>query len=722
MITCPNCKGSLNDNARFCAYCGAALQAVPIQTEPETEQPESDAVQIAPERTEENTVYSGNSFVNPAPAPKTEPKKKGKAGKVVLFSLLGLLLLGILIAVSVFAVNLIINSSSEKVPEYTLFCQDSELYYWDFDKNGPVRVSRQILEEDISSDKLSFFAEYSLPYKCRINSDGDRLFYPDKNESIEDFDDGYNLYYRDPNKLTEQPVKVDSDITSYDITSDGNTVIYVKNGGLYKLNIKNNIKDKLSSDCGEFLLSSDGKRILFNIDGDFYVIIDGRQKELICSNAEKLNYCDDDITLLYYTVDGCLYKHEIGKTRQKIASDIEKVIEISENGKIYYLRSYKTDFSLIDYLDDDMAESDKKQKAPTAPPALPEEPTRPYSDDYEDPEEFFAALEEFNVAYAEYIRLRTEHNQKYNEYQELLDEYLEVKYRNEIREELKNEKYSHTFYALYYFDGTNETKVSDKITDQFISVYFKEKHDIVGCSVSSSEPEKLKMSYLFSDHYYDSASHLREYIGKAFTDGKEYKLLIDRNVVEFEHEDAYGYTISDGGNVIYYKSNFDDEKSVCDIYKVTVKDGKLGKAELLDSEVLDVLLQFVIDDKLLYLKDFNKDKCDLYIDKTRIDFDVYPNLYLYDEKNECLLYMVDWDFDDREGTLKMYKNGKSVTIAEDVSDYSIIPSGKVLYTTDFSTERNTGTLYYYENGESVYIADDVLADFQCQYPLMLYLN
>jgi hypothetical protein len=85
----------------------------------------------------------------------------------------------------------------------------------------------------------------------------------------------------------------------------------------------------------------------------------------------------------------------------------------------------------------------------------------------------------------------------------------------------------------------------------------------------------------------------------------------------------------------------------------------------------------------------------------------------YSEENDSFLYYTDWNSEKYYGTLKKYDGETSIKIADDVCNFTVIPSGKILYLNDYSTTRHKGTLYYYENGESIKVAEDVVAEFQC---------
>lgn len=62
----------------------------------------------------------------------------------------------------------------------------------------------------------------------------------------------------------------------------------------------------------------------------------------------------------------------------------------------------------------------------------------------------------------------------------------------------------------------------------------------------------------------------------------------------------------------------------------------------------------------------------------------------------------------RDAVLKIYQNGESVKIADDVHDYSVMADGRILYLYDYSLNYSKGELHIWENGETRKIDDDVV--------------
>lgn len=77
--------------------------------------------------------------------------------------------------------------------------------------------------------------------------------------------------------------------------------------------------------------------------------------------------------------------------------------------------------------------------------------------------------------------------------------------------------------------------------------------------------------------------------------------------------------------------------------------------------------------------------------------------------DDCVLYYTDWNSEKEYGTLKMFRNGTKIKIADDVHDFVHTNDDNILYLYDTSINSYTGTLYLYNNGKPKKIDDDVIA-------------
>ena len=94
----------------------------------------------------------------------------------------------------------------------------------------------------------------------------------------------------------------------------------------------------------------------------------------------------------------------------------------------------------------------------------------------------------------------------------------------------------------------------------------------------------------------------------------------------------------------------------------------------------------------------------MYVNQVLVEYDA--NRYLYDKENKLLYYFTDWDKDHMNGTLKVWEDGESARIADEVYTFQWFDD-EVLYITDYNTDKGRGTLYLYQNNESYEVDSDV---------------
>jgi len=91
-----------------------------------------------------------------------------------------------------------------------------------------------------------------------------------------------------------------------------------------------------------------------------------------------MEYVSEALDTFYYTRDGSLYRQTAGSDdKQRIASDIYRVVKIYDSGEIYYIRKEEEKINLTDYVNDSKADSDAAMTAPDYP-EYPEPPDYPY--------------------------------------------------------------------------------------------------------------------------------------------------------------------------------------------------------------------------------------------------------------------------------------------------------------------------------------------------------
>lgn len=690
MIKCPKCNKELSDDTKFCDGCGAQIFETIFcpncgkQTSTEFAFCQSCGASITDAPAEEK----------PAAAP-AEKKKLPK--KAIMFGGIGVAVVAVLILV----ISLI-SSGGKAKNDFALYLKDSEIFFSDMKKDSEAwqLTSRLVDTEDIDDEVLAYFGYTLGMYTC-VSEDGKYIFFPDK---IGD-DDGINLYYREIAKPEADAIKIDSDVRSYTVNTSATIVTYLKGdeGNLYQYKLAEDSKDKVASEVEGFEVSDDGTKIGYiNSEGSLYLKYADKDKEKIASEVSSLEYLTDDFKTVYYVKEGSLYKQVEGEDRVKIASDVYSVIKIYETGEIYYLTSEDGEISLMDYVTDDMKDADASITEPSYPD-YPNSPSRPSWWDYDTDAEYDAAYAAYEDAYeaweAECDRMETE-------YYAAREAYYAKLSRDELREDLEEETLEQSSYSLCFYNGTEATVITDAfVGDYYYSdyTYASDAPVIIYEAYNQSSLEKVKLSEV------ESIYDIEEMVEAALFSSSERYIAVKTTATVVEQEkEARNFRINSSGTVVYYIDDIPDEKSYGELYRISIADGVVGKAEVYDSDVYTGYCYFAGDDKFEYYKDYKDGKGELYVSKTKIDYDVNVyNTVVYSDSDK-VIYFTDWDDDKEYGTLKIYQNGESVKVADDVHDFSTMGDGRILYLYDYSLNYYKGELHVWENGETRKIDDDVV--------------
>lgn len=682
MITCPKCNKELSDDTKFCDSCGAQIFETifcpncGVQTSTEFAFCENCGASIAEKPVEEQQEA--------APAPSEVPQAgKTLSKKPIMFGAIGVAVLAVLIILITQ-----IFGGGKTGNNYVAYVKDEEIFFSGLKKGGESwqLTSRLVDSDDMDRNNLAY-AGYTLGSYTYMSEDGKYIFYPDK---ISSYSNGFNLYCRKTDKPEAEAMKIDSGVIQFHVAgTPAALVTYFKEGkdirqyDVYQYKIAEDSKDKLASDVVAVRVSDDGKKIGYlNDEGNIYLKDAGKEKEKVVGDVDSLEYIDETFTF-YYIKGGSLYKQSAGEDRVKIASDIYDIIEIYDSGEIYYLKSESKETSLMDYVTDDMREEDAFLEKPEEPASISR---RSYGD------------------YLEYVAAVEAYEKEYKEYRAAYEKYREKLQRDDLRESLKEGTVGNFGYSLCYYNGTEETVITDSCVGGYEagSTVAKDVAVISYEAYNQSEPKKIKLSEIVS------VSDVRNTVQAALFDSTEkYIAVKDIPTVVEQEKSASDFEINGDGTIVYYMDNISDTWDYGDLYRISISNGVVGKAELYDSDVYTAYSYFIDDSKLGYFKDIKDEMGEFYIDKVRIDYDVYTNNYYYDDSDN-LFYFTDWDYGKSYGTLKVSQGGEAVKIADDVHAYSVTDEGQVLYLYDYSTNHCVGELHEWSNGKTRKIDDDVV--------------
>lgn len=349
-MNCSKCNALIPDDSIFCPECGQKIEA-PVEA-PEVEAPVTEvaetpaapAVDIkekAKELAEKVKPVVSTAATAVSGITAKIPEKFLKIGAAAVA-----LILVIAIVAGLFG--------GSKMPNYTLYVKDGEVFYAEMPQGkNPVEVTNKFAP--YASDYELGNAGDSLAIYFQLASDGKTLFYPDK------IDDGYTLYCRDITKPKKDPIKIESNLQElYHINEKGNRVTYLKDDKLYQHDLKE--KTKIASDVSYFQVTSDGKTILYATHEDenynLYIKNGKKDAEKIASEISEVCYASEDLKTVVYLKDDSLYSLKVGKEATKISSNVDSVIRVYESGEIYFTKESEEEITYWDLVKDDYQDID----------------------------------------------------------------------------------------------------------------------------------------------------------------------------------------------------------------------------------------------------------------------------------------------------------------------------------------------------------------------------
>ena len=245
----------------------------------------------------------------------------------------------------------------------------------------------------------------------------------------------YTLKCIDTSK-TEDVVTVSKNVTNYQISADGKTVVYVKGGTLYKsdLDESQKIMDKVAS----YSVSQNGKKVVFLTRDSKLYMFKGDEKTKIASDVSSfVKSSADNFSNIHYVKDGNLYLYD-GKNNKKIADNIAYVVGTHKSGAVHYVKAKQSAVTLADFIEDDMKENDAKFTADANASALQQK-----------------------------------------------------QLRDQIRAQAKNMILEINLSDLYYYNGSSEVLVTDTLTG---ITNVNNKKAVAYTAYSAQEMQKIKIS------------------------------------------------------------------------------------------------------------------------------------------------------------------------------------------------------------------------------------
>lgn len=472
------------------------------------------------------------------------------------------------------------------------------------------------------------------------------------------------------------------------------------------------------SSLGSFIrMSEDGKKLFYpdKVDDGFtlyYRDITNTKKEpvKIDSDLTDYYYINAKGTLVTYVKEGKLYQHDL-KEKTKIASDVVD-FAVSEDGKtlLYLVREddeegydlylkkgnkdaekLASEVTELVYADEDFKEVTYMKEDSLYIQNGTKDPEKVSSDVsyvlsvYEDGSFYYVKSEESELTYWDLID---------DDYEDK-DDYLYESYA----EWMKEDTLSLGFYTLCYYNGKESTTICESMSDW--TTYAYETPVLVYTALESAELPTWSLT-----EYINGEISLYDELEEHLAENSLYYIAAEESTAALELEDIRRVRISADGKTMYVGAEYDEEDYVMTLYQLSLNGSKVKKSEKLDEDVYAGSITLVDEDSVVYYKDVDDSEGELYMDGKKVDDDVYVGYMKYNTETEDLYYMVDWDSEDRLGSLKYWNGKKATAVKDDVyANYYFTPEGEVLFLYDYDDYK--GELWIQDGKKIEKIDDDV---------------
>lgn len=472
-------------------------------------------------------------------------------------------------------------------------------------------------------------------------------------------------------------------------------ILYTKSNNLYLINTKKNNgeSEKITSDVDEFMFSLDDKYVVFtDEDGDLYSY-NFKEKQKLDSEITSIRAVSKD--KVFYKKDGNLYMRSLNAKKddkEKIAADYKYAYFNEDMTKILYSKENNDD--LYDYYVYNV-KSKKEEKVITDAYTVYD-----YTDDFT---KFIYGVKNEGTTFdlskiVEDDKLEEDKNFVEYTYDDYLDgvvdystysknrsEKYDIKDRNSIREQLKEEYKLDSTMDVYYQTGNKKTKIAEEVDEVLYSD--AETKRVVYTKVTYNTNNKIKLSEV--SYFYKIKSHLKDCAENtvAFKVGDKDATEIVSGV----EDEPDVYVIN---NDLYY--TLDDE-----LFYAKISGNKLGKVSSIAEEVsvIDPETYGTYKDGLVFATDVKSYVGDLKTVKAgkvdSIATDVYTKGITITDSNKIYYYT---NYKGSNGDFNLY-NGKSKTLMTDISYVYYIRDNYMYVLKDYSSKSGTYDLYRFKGSK-----------------------
>lgn len=621
-MECRFCRNEIPEGTNYCPYCGGSQyggEEAPQQEAGETQllsQEEGGTQLLTPDM-----EYYGYGQEESPVRPDTAEKKRKKWP----FILIGAVLLAVIVT------GIIVFLSLSKRGSKLFYLKDNSLYMAELSERKP---QGSCIKEKYYADRDDATG-YMSGKICR-SEDGKYLFYPSDYE-----DNVYTLYYSNLKKNKEEPVKVDSGVVSYYVTSQNKVVYRKENGALYLYDMKE--KTKIAGEISRYWVAQDGSDVMWTVQAEtdtydlYYQELSMKKpKEKVDSYVSGTIICSDNLEHIAYIKNENLYAVNNWGDKVKIASDVSAETVFADNGDNLWMYYLKEESAL---LADELIKDDVQSEL---------------SETY---------MKEFD------------------------------------------EQECYMTYTLFCYDLLNASNAQvDTDVMGFSYIGSIGISNVVSYNkLVRDEIDRVNLSETYS--YWDNT------IWQNIEAAQENYIAYGNDSIRFEVEQSRIVSVrwDIEQECIYYLAYEDDERLEAALYRLDCSLKNFGDNSVVAYDV-DVLLN-VYNGKVYYLCDCSGDSGDLYCDGEMIAGDVYNCIGIKD--SDSLLLLTDMSRDSAgyvmSYTLRLYKDDKSIRIADDAYDFVALADDEIAALVDYNNSRHRGDLIVFDGKKTTVIDTDVTA-------------
>lgn len=429
--------------------------------------------------------------------------------------------------------------------------------------------------------------------------------------------------------------------------------------------------EKIDSGVRGYFVTKNGKALVYLKNDDTLYSHDLKKGKVLAEDVHSFIVADDGGVIFYRDLDDGLWVIQRGKEARQMDEDVETVYHISQDGQWVL---YGRDSGLYRWTPEDGAE---KLSGDTG---------------------FVTAVAEDGSFY--YVTMEERPLLDFIDY-DVEDSY----WKNYIQD------YTIPMSTLSYVDSDGQILLARNI-HRVISGLGGDGHVVI--YVQWEEGDRLvKMSDVIEA--YNQGNHSVGYTADSMVQQKLDRAgcfaAIGGETYAMRQRGINSMQLDREGKILYFLADYDSETATGTLYKAGVSDG-LGKAERVEEDVFDSYWRaYLQSGTLAYYKDVDNGQGTLYIGGEEVDRDVRLGSMEFRQDSGRYYYMIDWDAERGEGTLRCFDGRKARDVADDVRKFVVTPGGEALYLHDYSRRNFEGDLYRYDGKKSQLIDEDVVDVF-----------